>query len=437
MRIAHISPGAGGMLCGACLHDNTLAAALMRQGHDVALIPIYTPMRTDENDVSGSRIFFGALNVFLEQRSRLYRRLPAALTGFLDRPGIIRLLARGDATIDAGFLGDLTVSMLQGEEGNQARELDELVRWLRDDYRPDVVHLSNSLLLGFARRLRQELKVPLVCSLQGEELFLRDLAAPYKERVHDLLRRRAGDVDAFIAPSSVYAGVMADMLGVDRERVHHVSLGLHLEGHGGPRPTRQERPFIVGYLARICPEKGLHLLVEAFVELARSLGPGAVRLRVAGYLGGRDRAYCEKAKARLRNAGLEEEVEFLGEIDRAAKIEFLGSIDVLSVPTPYHEPKGLFVLEALANGTPVVQPDHGAFPELLAATGGGLLYAAGRPDDLVRALMEMRDDPARRQKMGRQGRQAVREFFDDTLMAQRTLKIYHGLVNTMAPGPRK
>lgn len=434
MRIAHISPGAGGMLCGACLHDNTLAGALMRQGHDVALIPIYTPMRTDEEDVSGPRVFFGALNVFLRQRSRLYRHLPAALTGFLNRPGVIKLLARGDANIDASFLGDLTVSMLRGEDGNQARELDELVRWLRDDYRPDVVHLSNSLLLGFARRLRQELKVPLVCSLQGEEIFLQGLVEPYQEQVHDLLRRRAMDVDAFIAPSSVYAGVMADMLGVDRDRVHHVPLGLHMEGHGGPRPVPRDRPFTIGYLARICPEKGLHLLVEAFVELARSRGSEAVRLRVAGYLGGRDRAYLEKIKARVRNSGLEEEVEFLGEIDRPTKIEFLCNLDVLSVPTPYHEPKGLFVLEALANGTPVVQPDHGAFPELLAATGGGLLYAPDQPGDLVRALMELQDDRRLRQEMGRKGRESVRELFDDRLMAQRTVKIYHGLVNAMTPG---
>jgi len=417
------------MLCGACLHDNTLAGALLRQGQDVALIPIYTPMRTDEEDVSRPRVFFGALNIFLKQRSSLFRRLPAGLTGFLNRPGIIKMLARGDATIDAGFLGDLTVSMLQGEEGHQAQELDELVRWLRDDYRPHVVHLSNSLLLGFARRLRQELKVPVVCSLQGEEIFLQDLAEPYKERVHDLLRQRATDADAFIAPGSVYAGVMADMLGVGRERVHHVPLGLHLEGHGGTRPVRSESPFTIGYLARICPEKGLHLLVEAFVTMARSLGRSAVRLRVAGYLGGRDRDYFEKVKARVRRAGLEGEVEFLGEVDRSAKIAFLGDIDVLSVPTPYHEPKGLFVLEALANGTPVVQPDHGSFPEMLTATGGGLLFAPHDPEDLVRALMEMRDDPAGRQKMGREGMQVVRDLYDDTLMAERTMKIYHGLVN--------
>jgi len=384
VRIAHISPGAGGMLCGACLHDNTLAAALMRDRHDVALIPIYTPMRTDEENVSGHRVFFGALNVFLEQRSRLFRRLPSLLTGLLNRPGLIKWLARGDAAIDAGFLGDLTVSMLRGEDGNQARELDELVHWLRETYRPDVVHLSNSLLLGLAGRLRGELNVPLVCSLQGEEIFLQDLVEPYKQRAHDLLRRRAGDADAFIAPSSTYAGVMAGMLGVERGRIRHEPLGLRLEGHGRPRPARAEHPFVIGYLARICPEKGLHLLVAAFAELARSLGPEAVRLRVAGYLGGRDRAYFAKIRAEVSGAGLDNAVDFLGEIDRPAKIDFLGSIDVLSVPTPYHEPKGLFVLEALANGTPVVQPAHGAFPEILAATGGAsCLRPSGRMTSCV------------------------------------------------------
>jgi len=250
--------------------------------------------------------------------------------------------------------------------------------------------------------------------------------------VQDLLRRRAGDADAFIAPSSTYADVMAGILGVDRGRIRHVPLGLNLEGHGRPRPARAEHPFIVGYLARICPEKGLHLLVAAFTELARSLGPEAVRLRVAGYLGGRDRAYFAKIRAAVSDAGLDEAVDFLGEIDRAAKIEFLGSLDVLSVPAPYHEPKGLFVLEALANGTPVVQPAHGAFPEILAATGGGLLFAPERPDDLVRALGELRDDPVRRREMGRRGKESVHGLFSDTLRAARTVEIYRELLNSAA-----
>ena len=434
MKIAHISPGAGGMLCGACMHDNTLAGALMRQGHDVNLIPIYTPMRTDEEDFSGTEVFFGAINVFLNQRSRLFRSLPSAMTHFLDRPGLLRRVATADAKIDASQMGALTVSMLQGEDGAQARALEELVAALRDHGRPDVVHLSNSLLLGMAHRLREELKVPVVCSLQGEEIFIHDLVAPYKEQVTDLLRRQAVQVDGFIAPSAVYADVMAGVLGVGRDRIHHVPLGIHLDGHGGPRPARPATPFVIGYLARICPEKGLHLLVEAVAQLVKKLGREAVRLRVAGYLGGRDRAYFEGIKAQVAQAGLEEIFEHVGEVDREGKIAYLKSLDVLSVPTPYHEPKGLFVLEALANGTPVVQPDHGAFPELVNDTGGGLLCAPDDPVDLARAFAELAADPGLREELGRNGAAAVAERYNENLMADRTLAVYHRLIGGPAAG---
>jgi glycosyltransferase involved in cell wall biosynthesis len=434
MKIVHISPGAGGMICGACLHDNTLAGALIRQGHDVTLIPIYTPMRTDEEDFSDHEVFFGAINVFLNQRSRLFRTVPTALTHFLDSPGLLRRVARADASIDASQLGALTVSMLEGEDGAQSGPLEELVASLRDHHQPDIVHLSNSLLLGMAHRLREELKVPVVCSLQGEEIFIHDLIEPYKAQVTDLVRRQAAHADAFIAPSSVYAGSMAELLGVDKERIHHVPLGLHLEGHGGRRPTRPAKPFVIGYLARICPEKGLHLLVDAVTHLVEKWGPEAVRLRVAGYLGGRDRAYFESVQEQVKQAGLEDVFDHVGEVDRDEKITFLKSVDVLSVPTPYHEPKGLFVLEALANGTPVVQPDHGAFPELIRETGGGVLCAPDDSRDLARALAELADDPVRRQELGRRGALAVAERYHETLMADRTLAVYHALLDASPAG---
>jgi glycosyltransferase involved in cell wall biosynthesis len=278
-----------------------------------------------------------------------------------------------------------------------------------------------------AHRLREELKVPVVCSLQGEEIFIHDLVEPYKEQVTDLLRRQAVQVDGFIAPSAVYADVMAGVLGVGRDRIHHVPLGIHLDGHGGPRPARPATPFVIGYLARICPEKGLHLLVEAVAHLVKKMGREAVRLRVAGYLGGRDRAYFEGIKAQVAQAGLEGIFEHVGEVDREGKIAYLKSLDVLSVPTPYHEPKGLFVLEALANGTPVVQPDHGAFPELVNDTGGGLLFAPDDPVDLARAFAELAADPCLREELGRKGAVAVAQRYNENLMAERTLAVYHRL----------
>src|SRR5688572_21808084 len=147
MRIAYLAAGAAGMYCGSCLHDNTLAAALLKLGEDVILAPIYTPIRTDEVDVSQPRVFYGGINAYLQQKFPIFRRTPRWLDGWLDHPALLRLATKNAASVDASKLGDMTVSMLQGEQGNQRKELEKLVDWLVDDVKPDVVHLSNSMML--------------------------------------------------------------------------------------------------------------------------------------------------------------------------------------------------------------------------------------------------------------------------------------------------
>ncbi|HEX6904247.1 MAG TPA: glycosyltransferase family 4 protein [Thermoanaerobaculia bacterium] len=421
MRIAYIAAGAADMICGTCLHDNALAGALLRQGHDVSLIPTYTPLKTDGADVSIDRVFFGALNVYLQQKVGAFRHTPAAFDRLLDSPGLIRRVAKLGASTDPTELGDLTWSMLKGEEGFQAKELARLVAWLRDDFRPEIVHLTNSMFAGFARSLKREVGAPVVCSLQGEDLFLGQLREPWKTRSLEALRERAQDVDAFLSHSEWYAGEMAELMAVDRSRIHVVPLGISLAGFESPAETRPaDGPVTVGYLARICPEKGLHLLVEAVRRLeADPAYKGKVRLRAAGWLGARDRAYLEN---------LSGGVDYVGEVDREGKDRFLRSLDILSVPTTYREPKGLFVLEALAHGVPVVQPRHGAFPEMLAATGGGLLVEPGSPEDLARGLARLIDDPALRADLGQRGREAVQRRFTAEAEAEKVLPIYQALL---------
>ncbi len=412
------------MLCGSCLNDNALASALIRLGHDVALVPIYTPIRTDEEDVSLDRVFYGAISVYLEQRSALFRHTPWLVDRLLSSPRVLSWAAGRGTSIEAKELGDLTLSVLQGEHGHQGKELARLVAWLRDEYRPDLVHLSNSLLVGMARRMRQELGVPVLCSVQGEDIFLDELEEPYRSRVAETLRERAPDADGFISTSRFYVEHMAPYLGVPRERMHCVALGVNPAGFGTGERPQSERPFVIGYLARICPEKGLHLLVQALKHLVDDTGPGRIRLRVAGWLGPRDQAYFDGIMDQVREWGLAEAVEHRGEIDRAGKIEFLSSLHVLSVPTTYKEPKGRFVLEALASGVPVVEPRHGAFPEIIEATGGGLLVEPESPRALANGLRELLDDPGRRAELGRAGQAAVRRDYSDEAMARRTLAVY-------------
>ena len=432
MKIAYVTAGAAGMYCGSCLHDNALAAALIRAGHDAALIPVYTPIRTDETDVSVDRVFYGAINVYLEQKSALFRHTPWLLDRLLNGRGLLDWASRRGAAVDARQLGELTLSVLAGEDGRQVKELERLVTWLRDEFRPDVVNLPNSMLLGLAREIRSEVGVPVVCTLQGEDIFVEDLDTAHRERVRAALRAKARDADAFVVNSRYYRDFMSGYLDVAPERMHVVPLGLNLDGHGARPPAPDGPPYVVGYLARVCPEKGLHLLVEAFRQLVESMGRDTLRLRIAGYNGPRDRDYRDGILAQIREWGLEDAVDYVGEVDRRQKIEFLSSLHVLSVPTVYREPKGLFVLEALANRVPVVLPRHGAFPELIEATGGGVLVEPADARALAGALGRLLGDAGLRRDLGRRGREAVERSFRDSTVAERVLNVYRDCVENGA-----
>ena len=436
MRIAYVSAGAAGMMCGSCLQDNTLAATLQRMGHDAVLIPTYTPLRTDETDVSMHEVFYGAINIYLQQKSALFRATPRFIDRWLDAPGLLGWAARrGSATVDATELGELTVAMLQGEDGPQRKELRRLTAWLRDEFHPEIVHLTNALFVGMAGPLRRELGVPVVCSLQGEDLFMEGLGEPHLSRVLETLRARARDVDAFVSTSQEYADRMGAWLGIPAGKLSFAGLGLKMEGHGPDPAAKDPACFTIGYMARIAPEKGLHQLVEALGILAQRPGSAGLRVRAAGYLGPRDQAYFAGVQERLAALNVADRFEYLGEVDRPGKIRLLQSLDVFSVPTVYRESKGRSVLEAMANAVPVVQPRHGSFPEMIEATGGGLLFEPGDPRALADALESLRADPARRLALGAAGREGVRVRYSDTAMAERTLAVYRAVL--AAQGDRR
>jgi glycosyltransferase involved in cell wall biosynthesis len=424
MRIAYISTGAGGMYCGTCIHDNTLASALIRKGHEVALVPTYTPMRTDEASVSIDRVFYGGINVYLQEKFAFFRHTPWIFDRLLSSPRLLNLLSKLASTTDARDLGELTVSVLKGEHGHQRKELEKLVTWLKESYKPDLVHLNISLFLGMAHEIKAELNVPILCGIQGEDLFLEELIEPYRTQAIDIMRSRANDVDGYIVSSRYYADYMAGFLKVPREKFHVAMLGIKLDDYIGTPNSKPENPFVIGYLARLAPEKGLHLLVDAYKKVRQKTGDGKIKLRVAGYLGKKDEAYFTQIQRQLAREGHAGDFEYVGEVDRLQKVNFLSSLHVLSVPTVYKESKGLFVLEALANGVPVVQPRHGTFPEFIEATGGGILVDPQSSDALAAGLEHMMSDHSAREGMGRRGQEAVRRYFTDQVMADAMVEVY-------------
>jgi glycosyltransferase involved in cell wall biosynthesis len=416
------------MYCGSCLRDNALAAALLARGHDVVLTPVYTPTRTDERNVSGAQVFFGGISVFLEQQVPLFRRTPRLLDRVWDAPWVIRLASRRQIKVDPKSLGEMTVSMLRGEDGFQAKEIAKLLEWLRGEPNFDVINLPYALLLGLAEPLKRALRAPVCCTLQGEDLFLDGLGEPYRAQSLDLIRAASRHVDAFLPVSRYYLDYMPEYLGIPLEKMHLVPLGINMEGYS-PRPPRESTPFTIGYLARVAPEKGLHVLAEAYRELRRKQPQGRARLMSAGYLAPEHRPYLERVRASLKEWGLEQEFEYRGEVDRRGKIAFLEQLDVFSVPATYDEPKGLFLIEALAAGVPVVQPRRGAFPEIVTNTGGGLLVDP-TPAALAGGLLELWQDGKRAAALGAAGAAGVREHYEVGRMAEAAEQVYRSMIRS-------
>ena len=436
MRIAYLAAGAAGMYCGSCLHDNTLAAQLIAEGDDVLLIPTYTPLRTDEPSVAAERIFYGGINVYLQQKMSLFRHTPWWLDRLLDSPSVLNFVTRGAASTEPAKLGDLTTSVLAGEAGRQAKELEKLVQWLESEVKPDVVHLSNAMLLGMARVIKRRLGVPVVCSLSGEDIFLERLEPPFYEQARQLLRERSQDASAFIALNRYYGAAMADYLEVEAERIHVIPHGLNLEGHAERIPTQDPATITIGFMARVCHDKGLHLLADALIELAGDPSLPEVHVKAAGYLGSADRPYLADIQERIAAAGLADRFTYLGEPDRAGKIALLQSLDIKCLPTVYRESKGLPILEAWANGVPVVVPNHGSFPEMVADTDGGLLFDPEDVNSLVAALKKLIEDRELSVRLGQQGRSAVLDRYHSAAMARQTRELYQRLidVNTTTKG---
>jgi glycosyltransferase involved in cell wall biosynthesis len=315
--------------------------------------------------------------------------------------------------------------MLRGEEGTQRKELDRLVDWLLTQPKPDIVCLSNALLIGLARRIHDRVGAKLVCTLSGEDGFLDALSDPYRERAWELMRDRLRDADHCIAVSNYYAEVMRRRAKIESDRLTTIHNGIELAGYepAGFAPD----PPVIGYLARMHPTKGLHTLVDAYIELRRRDTGRNPRLCIVGAMTPGDAAYVDAQRDKLRAAGVDADASFHPNVDLAEKQRLLRSMSVLSVPATYGEAFGLYILEALASGVAVVQPRHAVFPELLALTGGGILCEPDDPTSLADAIGAALADPAGLRERALTARRTVMADFSAERMAERIAEVFESV----------
>lgn len=425
MKIIQITPGTGDTFyCDNCLRDAALVTAMRSIGHDVVMVPMYLPVSSDSNQaLDNTPIFFGGINVYLQQKSKLFQKTPRWLDRLFDSPKLLAWLARKYKMTNARDLAETAISMMRGEHGRQAKELNRLIEWLdSQDNRPDIICLSNILLAGLSESFKKKLGVPIVCLLQDEDAFLDMMPSPYAEQLWDMLTERANNIDAFIAVSKYYAEVMQQRLKLSSDKVHVVYMGISLDGYEPP----SDEPDVptIGYLSRMCHDKGLDTLVDAFIKLKNNLNLKNAKLRIAGGRTSADTEFINSIQKKLSSAGFIDDVQFLSAFDRNTKIDFLQTLSLLSVPEKRPVAYALYLIEALAAGVPVAAPKSGVLPELLEITGGGVLYEPNSTDALVEAMQSLLLDPKHAQQLGKQGRDQVRKKFNVEQTATELMRIY-------------
>ncbi|MEL7496024.1 MAG: glycosyltransferase family 4 protein [Planctomycetota bacterium] len=443
MKLIYLTAGAGGMFCGSCMHDNALSRALADYGWDIQLVPTYTPIRTDEKDVSVDQVLFGGVNVYLQQKIPLLRYVPAFLDRFLDSPWLIRRVTSRAMETNPTMLGKLAVSMLKGKHGNQRKEVKQLCKWIQLS-KPGLVIFSNILIGGCIESIKQETQIPVLVTLQGDDVFLDSLKEPYRSQCLSEIRKIVPHVDGFLVQSEFFRDYMSDYFSIDPAKFHVTPLGIDVtefepylsRGHS---PFKDRRPTI-GYLARLANEKGLHHLVDAFIHLKTEMLDSdplveSIFLKIAGWMGPDHRDYAEAQFQRMVDAGLAEDFEYVGSIERDEKLEFLGQIDLLSVPTEFLEPKGIYALEALAAGVPVVLPEHGAFPELVRPSKGGVLVPPRDPRALASAWLSVLTDHQMRQELASAGQAYVHSQRNSESMAESTTRVIERLTGHSHQAP--
>lgn len=410
------------------MRDSKYINAIRQQGNEVLVVPMYLPLFPKEENKEEVPVFYGAISLYLKQVYPVFRRMPAWFERFLDSPMMLKLAAGLANSTRSSGLESMTLSMLLGEDGQQKAELDKLVAWLEIHYKADIIHISNALLIGLAHSLKARLNVPVVCTLQDEDVWVDAMNEQFREQTWRLMSEKAADIDCFFSVSQYFTDFMKQKLQLPDAKIKTLHLGVDPADYTYTPPAAKGRT--IGFLSRLCRENGLDILVDAFILLKKQPDLSDCTLILTGGHTADDNAFIAEQRRKLRLAGVDEHVLLLDRFEQEHRLTFFNLVSVLSVPVRNGEAFGIYLTEALAAGVPVVQPNLGAFPEIIAASGGGVVYGDNTPEALAEALMGLLTNDAELERLSLQARASVQETFNIHHLAGRLNELYRETIET-------
>ena len=426
MNIIQIIPGSGGSFyCGNCLRDSKYFNALRAEGHQVTKIPMYLPLFADEHDISEIPIFYGAISLYLKQVYPIFKKAPKWVDNLLNSKPMMKMAASMAGSTNAKGLEDMTLSMLLGEQGNQKEELDHMVNWIAEHCKPDIIHISNALLLGLAKRLKEKIGVPVLCSLQDEDVWIDPMQPHFQDKIWNLMHERAKDVDMLVSVSHFFAGMMKRRMNLPDDKVKTIHLGVDANDYQYLSTTG--KPRNVGYISRMCHKDGLDIVVDAFINLKKKPGFEDVKLIATGGSTGDDAQFLKEQKQKLKANNLLESFEISPDFEGKSVNDFFKKVVMVSVPVRIGEAFGMYLLESMASGVPVVQPALGAFPEIIELSGGGVNYSPNTPEKLSETWAGLLNNPEKLEKLSRAGYEGTKKHFNIHNHAIEIIELYESL----------
>lgn len=419
MKILFITPGSGdSFYCGNCFRDNLQATALRKAGHDVIIMPLYLPLR-QASFQANTPLFFPATTFYTAQKFFPKRTMPKWLQRLTGSDRMLQLASSLSGTTSAEGMEGMTLAMITGDDPAFHDQVARMIDWIRDQEHPDIIHLSSTLLIGIAKALKAHLTIPIVCSVQDEEVWIDTLAEHHATTAWQGIRENKVYIDRFITTSQYYKTILLQRIP-DIPEVEVVYPGVDRNKYDPDPDCNKYDPPTIGFFYRMNRLNGLDILAQAFVLLKKRNTIPNLKLKIGGGYTPKDKPFLKTVTRILSPYKSDVDIDHTYSLEHHAR--FFSTITVLSVPLIFEEGVGLYLCEAFAAGCPAVEPATGSFPEIV--DGAGIIYESNTSEALADALEKLLTNESLLAQCRAQALHLSSIRYSDSVLAERLSAIY-------------
>ena len=416
MKILFIVPGSGdSFYCGNCFRDNLQALALRQAGHEVIVMPLYLPL-TDRLFQADTPLFFPATTFYVANSFFQNRSMPKWLERILSSKFALKFASSFSGSTSAEGMEEMTLSMIYGNDKAFHEQVNTLIDWIEHHEQPDIIHFSSSLLIGIAKAIKQRIQIPIVCSLQDEEVWIDSLKAAFSDVAWSGILENIRYVDKYTTTSEFYRKVALAKIP-QFQHIEVIYPGVVIEQYASEHYPSDP---VIGFFYRLNRLNGLDILADAFVKLKNRNSIPNLKLKIGGGYTSHDKKFIRTIREKLSPYIHDVEIKEGYRLEDHAR--FYSEISVICVPLTFEESVGLYLCEAFAAGRPAVEPASGSFEEIVK--DAGVIYSPNTSDALADALEKILTNPTLYQTCTQKALQLSANRYHSRILAEKLVALY-------------